>query len=651
MRRRPLVVGAAAFLGCGYLLLAIAPAYADPSTSIRSVSGVDGRLQIVLNGDDLGGQTLDPNSVAVTLDGRSTRATATTVAAARAVYLQRRVVLVIDTSGSMAGAGIEGAKKAASAYLRAAPKDVAVGLVTFADKAQLVAAPSLDRTAVARSIPGLTARGETALYDGVTVALATLGRAGLRSIVLLSDGADTASRAPLAAVLPALKTSGARLDAVAFRTNDAVGATLQQMAGVSSGRLLGAGNEKALTDAFRTAATVLASQVIVNAEVPPELAGRQATVGITVTAGGATLTDEVVTVLPARVATAFDAVPLPSLPPAPPVGFAASEATLVWGLTALFVAVLGIVLLAGKSMNRKERAGGRQRRLLSLYTLTGRPTPVRQETTVLGDSQIAQSALELAGRIARRRGIEERLTFTLERAAVPMRANEWLLLIVAVSSGAMLFLFLLSGSPLGAGLGLVLGALLPGRWLAFKARRRQAAFEEAMPDALQLLAGSLSAGFSFPQAIDAVAREGTEPIAGEFGRAVAEARLGIPVEDSLESIAQRMDSENFHWVVIAVRTQRSVGGNLAEVLTIVAQTMRDRARLQRQVRTLSAEGRMSAYVLIGLPIGIAAYLFTFRNSYVAPLYTEAVGIFMLAGAVVLLGMGWLWMRKIIKVEV
>lgn len=626
-------------------------AYAEAGASIRSVGGVDGRLQIVLSGVDLAGRSLDPSTVAVTLDGRPTPATATALAAAKDAALSRRVVLAFDTSGSMAGSGIAGAKQAASAYLRSVPKDVAVGLVTFSDRAQVVVAPTTDRAAVARVIPALAAKGETALFDGVGVALRALGPAGLRSVVLLSDGADTVSVTKLPSLLLALKKSGVRLDAVGFRTDATVASTLQQMVGTTGGRVLGAGSAAALAEAFRNAAITLNSDLVVTADVPADLAGRQASVKVSVRSAGAVLSDEVVTILPAAVTPTSSALVSPALRPAATGGLGGSADTLAWGLAACFLAIVSIVLLVAGPLGRKERAGGRQRRLLSLYTLTGRPAPVREEGRVLGDSQIAQSALELAGRYARRRGLEERLALKLDAAAMPLRPAEWLLLVVGTSAAALLLLLLLSGNAVGALVGAGLGALVPGRWLSFKARRRQGAFEDAMPDALQLLAGSLSAGFSLPQAIDAVAREGAEPIAGEFGRAVAEARIGVPVEDSLENIAERMHSENFHWVVMAVRTQREVGGNLAEVLTIVAQTMRDRAKLQRQVRALSAEGRLSAYVLIGLPVGMALYLFTFRRSYMAPLYSQLIGIIMIVAAVILLGIGILWMRKIIKVEV
>lgn len=648
VRRATAVLGVTASL---WMASGTGVARAEAVATIRSVTNAGGHLQLVLSGSDLGGASLDPTTVAVTVDGSPVMASGQPLGDTPRPSLTRRVVLLIDTSGSMAGAGIAGAKQAAKGYLAAAPQDVAIGLVSFADTAHLQVAPTLDRAAVTGAISSLTAKGETALYDGVRTALRSLGGGALRNVVLLSDGADTVSTTKLPSLLPALRSSGAQLDAVAFRTNATAGAALQQMAGATSGRVLSAGDTTALAEAFRRAAAALTNQLVITAQVPASLAGKQATVVVTVTAGAKTLTDKVVTLLPAKPATGVDTAVAPTLRAHDVSGFSRSRGTLAWGLGGLFFAVVLIGGLATSSGTTRERAGNRQRRLLSLYTLTGRPAPVQPESSVVGDSFVAQSALELAGRFAQRRGLEERLALKLERAAVPVRPNEWLLIVTGVSVGGFVLMLLLSGNAVGAFIGAALGAVAPGRWLAFKAGRRQGAFEDALPDALQLLSGSLSAGFSLPQAIDAVAREGSEPIAGEFGRAVAEARLGVPVEDSLESIAERMDSENFHWVTMAVRTQRDVGGNLAEVLSIVAQTMRDRAKLKRHVRALSAEGRLSAYVLIGLPIGMATYLFSFRRAYVEPLYTDILGIIMLAGSVILLGIGCLWMRNIIKVEV
>lgn len=635
------------------LVLALAgPALAEPSVRIREADPTPGRLQVVLAGSDLEGRSLDSGSVQVSLDGMQVPSTAEPLQGEQAA-IERKVVLVIDTSGSMQGAGIEGARQAAASFLSSVPADVQVGLVTFADVATLAVPVTLDRSAITATVNGLTAAGETALDDGVSVAVQALGAGGVRSLIVLSDGGDTSSTGTFEQASAAVVAAEARLDAVAFRTDESAEAVLQQYAAAAGGSVLQTADGTELAAAFRSAAQELASQLLVTVEVPDELAASQAQLRIEVSSGDRLLSDEIVTLLPA--AAPEDAESANQVAGPRPVvvadGWLGSPASLNVALVGLFLAMVVLLSVALGSVSRRNRSGVRTRRLLSLYTLAGRPAKVSRESTALGDSDVARSAVELAGRLAQRRGVDERVALKLDRAAVPLKPGEWLLVCVGAAVAGFVLLLLLTGSGLTALVVGALAALLPGAWLSFKAGRRRAAFLDAMPDSLQLLAGSLSAGFSLPQAIDAVAREGAEPLAGEFGRAVAESRLGVPIEDALDSIADRMDSEDFRWVVMAVRVQREVGGNLAEVLGTVAQTMRDRASLRRQVRALSAEGRLSAYVLIGLPIGMTAYLFLFRRSYLEPLYTQVLGIVMIVVALLLLVVGSFWMKKVVTVEV
>ena len=296
---------------------------------------------------------------------------------------------------------------------------------------------------------------------------------------------------------------------------------------------------------------------------------------------------------------------------------------------------------------------GRVRRRLSLYTLTGRTAPKQEQTTTaLGNSQIARSAVELAGKVVQRRDFESALALRLDAAGVPLRAAEWMLIHVGVAVGVSLMLLLISGGALlPTLLGLVIGLALPWAYLIVKESRRTAAFLAQLPDTLQLVSGSLSAGYSTPQAMDTVVREGQQPITGEFNRALVEARLGVPIEDAMDGIAERMKSKDFAWVVMAIRIQREVGGNLAELLSTVAATLRERERLRRQVSMLSAEGRLSAWILGLLPIVFALYLTLTRPEYLKPLVTDRIGWLLIGVGATLLAVGVAWLRKAIKVEV
>ena len=214
------------------------------------------------------------------------------------------------------------------------------------------------------------------------------------------------------------------------------------------------------------------------------------------------------------------------------------------------------------------------------------------------------------------------------RVAAPARRG-------ACVVGGLLGLLLGAGNLVLGVLVVVVGAIGPSIYLKVKRRKRLKAFSTGLADTLQLMSGSLSAGLSLAQSIDTIVREGTEPISGEFRRVVIETRLGVTLEDSMEGVAERMESRDFTWVVMAIRIQREVGGNLAELLLTVAATLREREYLRRHVRALSAEGRLSCYVLGGLPPGFLLYLTLTKPEYVKPMYTTPIGWILLAGMAVL----------------
>jgi len=247
---------------------------------------------------------------------------------------------------------------------------------------------------------------------------------------------------------------------------------------------------------------------------------------------------------------------------------------------------------------------------------------------------------------------EENLALRLDLAGIRRDPAEWLLAGVGASLVLVIVVTMLLGNVLIA---LALGAL--AGWLGMKfglnflIQRRRARFADQLPDMLQFVAGSLRSGFSLGQGLDAAVREDTQPVAGEFSRALQESRIGVDVEDALDQVADRMESADLRWTVIAIRIQRETGGNLAEVLGNTVETMRERAMLKRHVRALSAEGRLSALILVSLPIFIGGWIFLTRRSYLRPMYTSTVGIILLIIAALMIGGGALWMRKLVKVEV
>jgi tight adherence protein B len=328
---------------------------------------------------------------------------------------------------------------------------------------------------------------------------------------------------------------------------------------------------------------------------------------------------------------------------------------LVLALIGLFLALVVLIFTATGALTGTTRRDSEVVRRLSMYTVTGaRPQQisVTEQGTRLGDSALARSAVGMMSRVARTGQLERSLDGRLEAAGLPLRTAEWMLLHISSAVGTALVLLVASrGAVVPMIIGLVLGLTVPWLFLSFAKTRRESRFLSQLPDTLQLLAGSLAAGYSLPQAMDSVVRETQPPISTEFNRALIEARLGLLPEDALEGIATRTASRDFSWIVMAIRIQREVGGNLAELLSTVADTLRERERLRRQVQALSAEGRLSGLILGALPVVFALYLILVRPEYINPLFTTPIGLMLLITGSVLLVIGGFWMSKVIKVEV
>lgn len=613
-------------------LLAATPASADTSGHVSNVT-VDnaGHVTLTLTAPGLpSGAGLDPTGVRLLVDGHAVPATAAAAATRQVPGERVTAMLVVDTSGSMRGAGIVDARTAAQEFLAAVPKTVNVGLETFSDSPRLITPPSLDRAQVLAPLPGLRASGKTALYDALAAAAAAAGQTGLRRLVVVSDGADTASHTRLADVIATLVKAHVAAEVVGLNTRAADNTVLQQIAQRTGGRFVVAGDGASLAAALRSSARSYATAVTVHASVPTALWGIKRHLRVVVQSSAGTVI--------AGLTTSIGAVALP----APTSNIRnTSRATLWEGLLAIAVALLiGSVALFGGDAGSRRRV----RRIVDHYSMTA-------EAKSKTSDSIRRTALDLADRLARSRGWNDRLNTKLVRAGLSLTPSEWLLLQVGIAFVSALLFILFGMSPVLAALvGVIVGPIIGHLFLGFRFSRRRAAFIAALPDTLQLIAGSLLAGYSLAQSLDGIVNQGAQPVAGELGRALAESRLGIPIERTLEHVAERMDSEDFRWVVLAIQIQHKVGGNLAEVLLTVAQTMRERVQLQRHVRALSAEGRLSAYILVGLPVFFTLYLFTARREYLQPLYTTKLGIVMIAFAGILLTIGTIVMKKMVKVE-
>ena len=651
---RPAAVGLLAVLlltATGTATAAPAPAPGD--VSLTEVRVVKSGLTAILTARAIGGARIDPASVKATLGGVRAPLTVQPIAQERRV-----TTLLIDTSGSMGTAGMQTVVRAADAFLASIPKDVYVGAVAFSTVPKVIASPTLNRATVRAALARLKSQGETSLYDGLATALTQLGTSGDRSFVLLSDGGDTRSRRTLAGTLAVLSASGVRTQVVAFKTSETQSAVLGKLASAGHGTVVAAGNSVAVASAFTVAAQALESQIKVFVTVPPSAGGVQLLV-VSAAAGGRALKSGT------SVNLAVDSPPPSPSPLAstasvpgvklPPQAVAAGGLGGHWVLLAAMLAVfLGIGGVVG-TLAMPTHVSRRQRRVEAMqgYVSDVESSPEDAQSAV---NAISASLVSLGDKVMDGRSSRPKTQRLLERADLPLRLGEWAVLrLVAVVVGVACGVLLLHGGPtstlIGGCLGGLVGVIGPALFLKFAASRRAKNFEAQLPDVLTLVASSLSTGFSLLQALDAVGRDPSEPSAKEFSRALAETRIGTDLNESLGHLADRMESVNLRWTAMAISIQRQVGGNLAETLRNTAATLRDRESLRRQVNALSAEGKLSAYILIALPIGIFLYMTQVNLPYIEMLWTTTIGIGMLGGALVSLAIGIFWMRKVVIVEV
>ena len=243
----------------------------------------------------------------------------------------------------------------------------------------------------------------------------------------------------------------------------------------------------------------------------------------------------------------------------------------------------------------------------------------------------------------------------MEQAGLPLRPLEFIFfhfvftVVTAIIGGSI------ARNPASilvtAGIAAAIGAMVPFLILSMLINKRSARFHEQLPDTLNFISGSMRSGYGLLQAMQAAAKESLPPMSTEIKRTLAEARLGLPLEEALQKMAERVNEDNFNWTVMAVNIQREVGGNLAEVLEIVADTIRERDKVKKQIKILTAEGRLSAVILSILPVVIAILFFIINPSYMLLLVTTGFGLALVASGLVLFTIGVLWLRKIVSIEV
>ena len=613
---RAVRIAAALFAGGLVALGGAAPSHAEDEVNIDHLESVDGVVSLVLAVDGVpDGATVDPSSVQVEIDGRSVESSAKVISAGD---VQRTTVLVLDASNSMLQGGkFAAAQEAVDTFLEAAPADVRIGLLTFAGDIGEIIEPTVDHDSVRSALADIELRKGTSVYDGIEAGLDLVGTEGSRSLLVLSDGGDTNSSTTLDVVTTDATNEGVVVDVVSL-ANPKNAAIMADLAGTTGGQVIPA-ERGALGAVFSARADALAQQLLVTFDRPEDVTA-EVNLGVTVDAGGTSFTDSAFVSIGAGDSAPDIVESGRSLVGTP--GMLGGALALALGLAGILAVVINGPNTS--SADRRldayfgERSGGKGKSGSSSADIKG-------------------SAVALTDKVVSA-DLETRVSQRLAGAGSALTAAEWLLLHVGIAIGLALLGFVMKG-PVFAGLGLVFGAIGPWLYLKFRHSRRLSKFNGQLAETLGLMAGGLQAGLSLPQSVDSVVREGSEPMAGELKRALIEQRLGVDITDALEAVGQRMDSEDFDWIVLAIRIQREVGGNLAEILHTVSDTLREREYLRRQVKALSAEGRLSGYILTGLPPIIGFYMMFANPDYIEVLYTTVLGFVLLGAAAFLLAIG------------
>jgi tight adherence protein B len=605
----------------------------------------------------------DPSAVEVTffysgereaLADLTVREDGNVVDATSAVPLQDQqslgVVLVIDSSTSMnEDALIERVREAAHAFIDEKTVTDQIAIVTFNRQVTLVEDFTTDAAELNEAIDSIALDGGTSVWDGILRAAKLYDESSLQpNLIVFSDGEDSTSSATREQAEAALRSAGAALFAVGVENEGF--SELAEVAEGTGGSAAVADDPRGVGSLFTNVQETLRKQYVVTFASESTSTGA---IPLQLTVGSDSSTGEYVS--GSNIEGAASLRPIAVEEPEGPFGLPApdalrSPAGLALGLGLIALAGVVVAYSIGTSFFGSE---GGLRQALRPYSddYVAAADDEDGKSQQLAQTPLLQRAVDATGSFAEQRGLLVKVEGMLERANLPLRPAEALFFYLAgVVLVAVLFLGL-AGNLLAGLIGAVIVALVPPAVVTFLANRRRKRFESLLPDTLQLLSSTLRAGYSLMQGVEAVSQEVSEPMGRELRRVVTEARLGRPLEEALDGIANRMDSADFAWAVMAIRIQREVGGNLAELLVTVAETMTERERLRRDVNALTAEGKISAIVLGILPVGLGGFIYTANPGYMDPLFDKTIGKVMLIGSILLAVFGFYWMKKMIEIDI
>jgi tight adherence protein B len=546
----------------------------------------------------------------------------------------KSIVLAVDRSRSMQGQPLADATAAARAFVAAKPLEDRISVLTYATEPIVLTGfqtSTTDADSALRSI-SLDPVAGTTLNDALVLASNSLSSETYlgRVIIIVTDGNETRSEASTDDAIAAAQNAGASVYVVGIESEAFNPGPLRQIAEETGGNYYGAADTAALTDVYNSIAEELSRTwrlEYVTSALPSEK------IDLTATAAGESASTQVVA--PGSSVVTHT----PKMEGRLPEQFFGT----FWGQAA-FAAVVGLLIFLGAAFAFASPRSAWLKGRLEPHVVTQR----RVKQSGRERLKIAAGLFHATENALGKFKPWKRLQRVLERADLPLRTVEFVYLML----GAALLVGLVAAGmtrsvPL-IGLGLLGGAAVPYLFVSFKAKQRVKAFENQLPDLLVTMAAGLKAGHSFRQALQSVVDEDQPPASKELKRVLTETRLGRPMDQALADMAQRIGSNNFEFVITAVTIQRQVGGSLASLFDMVADTVRNRQQFAKKIKGLTAMGRASAYVLIGLPFFVAAMLTLLNSEYMSPLWHTSTGHKLIITMFVMIGVGSLILRKIVN---
>lgn len=536
------------------------------------------------------------------------------------------VMLAIDASNSMAGSPYRSAVNAARAFALGRTGAERIGIVAFNHDVQVIQKPTLNSDELSAALDRRPALAYgTHIYDGVMESLAVLGEAhaSTGAIVLLSDGADVGSKVGLEQAVGLARSHHVRIFTVGLVTKSYDSTPLRALAEETGGSYYEAASVVELTPIYLALGQRLASQYLLKyrSEAVPSssVTLRLALEGV----GSAT--DDYTAPSPSELApfhrSLFNR-------------FVLSQGAIA-ALSLLVAGVVGGILMLVFARSRSGMVG-------RVEEFLGGRRPADQ---LRKSGRNARSAFS---RSRRAQGWLAQLDRKLEIAGIGLTATRVTVLTAAATVCATLVLVLISP------IMFVLALLIPifGRsWVERRLRGVRDEFADQLPANLQVLASGMRSGHSFSGALTVMVENADEPSQRELRRAVSDHQLGIPADEAVRRVADRMASRDLHQVALLSELQRTSGGNAAEVLDTVVETIRERAEVRRLIRTLTAQGRMARWILTALPVFVAVLLTLIQPDVMRPLYTTAAGHVALVIAALMVVSGSIVIQKIVDIEV